>query len=92
MKWFLKPFFRYTFKDELFFSSQFVQYNQDLCPGQCVIREIDGEKRSGGDSEERTNTTAPLRRYIQVTYAEGQAGQCSEAVHTEYFLYAFYTL
>jgi len=37
-------------------------------------------------------TTAPLRRYIQVTYAEGQAGQCSEAVYTEYFLYAFYTL
>jgi hypothetical protein len=29
---FLKHFFRYTFKDELF-SSQFLQYNQDLCPG-----------------------------------------------------------
>jgi len=51
-----------------------------FCPGQCVICKIDGKKRSGGDSEEWTNTTAPLRRYIQVTYAEGQAGQCSEAV------------
>jgi len=29
---FLKHMFRYTFKDELF-SSQFLQYNQDLCPG-----------------------------------------------------------
>jgi len=82
MKWFLKPFFRYTFKDELFFSSQFVQYNQHLCPGQCVIREIDDEKRSGCDSEERTTTaTAPLRRYIQVTWLKGKR----DSVLKQYF-------